>query len=565
MNELGLLHLPEPPMAEALGPRSFRLVLRTAKEDHGLRVIVHYGNKYDFPMKRHVAEMKVSREDRLFSYFEAVLELDDPRLGYVFEILEGDRSLYYSEEGLKDHYDFKVAYKDFFQCPFIYPETCMEVPNWVDNAVFYQIFVDRFRMGDLKKDRTYIKLKWGGKPNNKSHAGGDLRGIILSLDYLKALGINALYLTPIFLSPSYHKYDIVDYFTIDPHFGTEADLVELIEEAHKRGMRIVLDAVFNHISNQSRYFLDVLEKGRKSDYFDMFYIHGDKVDVVHPNYDMFSLCPYMPKINVESKTGRELLLKVTMHYLELGIDGWRLDVSDEVPHGFWKWLRKEVKGRFPEALILGEVWHHAGLFLKGDEFDGVMNYPFTYIAVDYLAEKRIGAKDAAARLNRHLMENRRNANRAMLNLLDSHDTYRFLTLANKNTDALLCALALLVFYPGMSCLYYGTELPLEGGYDPDSRRCFDFEEAQKETPFRKTLMSLLALRKGPALSQGTCQIKEENGLLVLRRTYGGEELELLINSTQKGIQIDDKGLITAHNLSNKTLSPDGLLIRRIEK
>ena len=228
----------------------------------------------------------------------------------------------------------------------------MDTVDWMRSAVFYQIFVERFRQGNEKKDTSYINMKWDEKPTPKSFAGGDLAGIIEKMDYLKELGINALYLTPVFRSISNHKYDIIDYFTVDPQFGTKEELRQLVKLAHENGIRVVLDAVFNHCSMEMQQFQDVLEKGRESRFYDWFIIDGDFPEPEKMNYECFAACNYMPKLNTANEEVQDFLLEIAIYWIrEADIDGWRLDVSDEVSHGFWRRFRKAVKkeNSLPEA------------------------------------------------------------------------------------------------------------------------------------------------------------------------------------------------------------------------
>ncbi len=564
MNESAIYHQSESPFATPLGKGMFLFRLRLGIEDKGDKVLVHFGNKYLFPKRRNTVEAKPLYETRNFVYFEAVCELDDPRLAYVFEIKEGGESLFLSERGLSKGYDFERSYEDFFQYPYVHEGAVPRLPEWTQNAVFYQIFPDRFFRGERGKDDSYINLKWGEKPKAKSFAGGDLKGIKEKLPYLSELGVNALYLTPIFLSPSYHKYDIVDYLKIDPQLGSEEDLKELIAAAHARDIKIVLDAVFNHISAESPFFKDVVEKGKSSPYAGWFYLGKGKPDVEKGNYLYFSCCPYMPKLRTSNPACARYLIDVAIHYLDLGIDGWRLDVADEVSHSFWKKMRAEIKKKHPEAILIGEHWHDPHAFLEGDEFDGTMNYPVTYAIVDFLAKGKIGAKEASSRLNEIFLRTNPTLSRAMLNLLDSHDTFRFRTLAGGNADALVSAFATLVFFPGMSCLYYGTEIGMEGGYDPDSRRCMDWETAKSKTACKTLIEKLIFLRKGEVLSNGSFSAKEEKGLLRIDRLYKGRGLTLLVNGSKKPVNVIAGEEVLSSNLEMGTLNPHGFLIRRYQ-
>lgn len=540
-----IYHIPDYPYVDPIDTSSLYFRLRAKKGDEIKRIAVHYGNKYLFSKSRHVIDLSFERSDGLFSYYSAIAPLDDRRIAYVFELVDrkGD-SLFLTERGLTESYRFEDSYKDYFQFPYVHESDCVHVPSWVEGARFYQIFPDRFKMGNRDKDLTYVNMAWGASPKRDSHAGGDLRGIIDSLDYIKEVGANAIYLTPIFLSGTNHKYDTLDYMKIDPQFGSEDDLRELIDKAHRKGMRIILDGVYNHMSFFSDKFQDVVENGYGSPYAKWFCLKGEKPSFLKRNYETFSSAAYMPKINVDNAEAEHYLQDVALHYLELGIDGWRLDVGDEISHRFWRRLHDIVKERFPEAILIGENWHVGPSFLRGDEFDGMMNYPLYYAMVDFIVAKCLSAKEMADRLNDIYLLYRNNVTKMMLNLIDSHDTARFITLAKGNVKALETAMAIIVFYPGMPCIYYGDEIPLEGGMDPDCRRCFPWEKAFSISQHSKTVRSLLDLKSRELFRSGEFHATEKNGLLRLERRLGSEEAALEINMGKSPISVDGKPLIS---------------------
>ena len=555
MNQYALFHLSESPYSYPLSQDTFFFRLRMAKEDKDLKVTVYYGNKFFLPKMKKPAVMKPARFDERFVYFEATVPLTDNRVGYVFEIEENGHTYYYTEAGLLDSYDYALCEDDYFEYSSIHPEDIGDSPDWCRSAVFYQIFPERFRRGNKHKDESYITMAWGQKPGYKDFAGGDLRGIIDSLDYLQNLGINALYLTPIFKAGTAHKYDTLDYFDIDPHFGNLDDLKELIAKAHGHRIRVVLDAVFNHMSILAPQFQDVIKNGKQSPYWDWFYIHGDKVDTENCNYWTFSLAKYMPKINVTNPETEAYLNSIVFRYLDLGIDGWRFDVGDEISHSFWRQLRTKVKARYPEALLLGEHWHNAHSFLRGDEFDGVMNYPVLHAIHEFALKKNYDAKKAAAVLNRLYTNYRIQATMACLNMVDTHDTKRYFNQCGKNLDILETSLAILFFVPGMSCLYYGTEIPMNQGDDGDPRMGFPYEQALKGSPHQDLLKELIGIRKTPDLSSTDFLSYEEDGLLVIKR----ENTVLYVNGSDQPIKRQDKP-ICDYNYENGYIKPRGFIV-----
>lgn len=523
MLEQALYHKPETEYGYARDGRTFCLRIRTAREDTPEITLV-YGGKYDFWETQERKEMTLSFRDRLFNYYTVEIQPKDIRLVYVFEIRQGGEVLYYSEDGLTDQYDFTLNFYNAFQIAYINDSDIHKPVRWMESACFYQIFIDRFFRGDTRKDDSYINLPWGQIPNPKSFAGGDLRGIQEKLPYLQALGINALYLTPIFRSISNHKYDIQDYFTVDPMFGTNEDFAALVAAAHERNIRVVIDAVFNHVSDRCAQFQDVLKKGRKSPYFDWFIIHGETVDPEKGNYECFSVCNYMPKWNTSNPQVQDFLLRIAVHWIrEYHIDGWRLDVSDEVSHHFWRRFRQAVKEANPECVIIGENWHNASAYLQGDQYDSIMNYAFTKACLDFFAFGTLDAGGFADRLNELLMRNTDTVSGMMLNLLDSHDTHRFFTQVGENRTKLESALAVLYLFVGAPCIYYGTEIAMAGGYDPDCRRTMDWERASAGGNTWDLIQKLARLKKEePALhgskarayAQGNGFFLERGGILL---------------------------------------------------
>ena len=564
MNEYAILHTPDSRYCFATDVRELVIRLRMAKEDAAVRVTLIYACKYDFASDRKEIPLEICYSDRLYNYYEKKLALSDVRLAYLFQMEENKKIWYYSEDGLTETYCFEEGFYNFFQMPYINENDCMKTVEWMKDTVFYQIFVDRFFMGDWEKDKSYINLKWGELPNPKSFAGGDLKGIIEKLPYIRELGIKAIYLTPVFRSDSNHKYDTVSYWEVDPQFGRKEDLKELVQKAHEMGIRVVLDAVFNHCSMEMEQFLDVRKRGRKSPYYDWFLIRGDFPIPKERNYECFAACEYMPKLNTANKKVQEFLIDIALYWMEeTDIDGFRLDVSDEVSHGFWRRFRQAVKGKRKDCVIIGENWHDAYPYLRGDEYDSIMNYAFTKACLDYFAKGTFDAAQMAAKLNSNLMRNLEQVNRMMLNLLDSHDTHRFYTELKKNKDRLLAAVALEMVFIGAPCLYYGTEICMEGGYDPDSRRCFNWKEDEWEKQVLEQIKGLIVLHYNPVIRDGGIAVYEENGMLVTERMAGKQKITLYINLTGKTKKMqEEKRTLLMANRREKAgrLQTDGYAI-----
>ncbi len=409
----------------------------------------------------------------------------------------------------------------------------MTIPTWVRDAVFYQIFPDRFYNGDPNNDPPGTQ-PWGTPPTSHSFSGGDLVGIIHRLDYLADLGVNALYLTPIFTAPSNHKYDTIDYFAVDPAFGGNAALRELVSAVHARGMRIVLDGVFNHCSDQHPFFRDTVENGRKSSYWDWFTIAGDRVvQSPEPNYACWAGVTVMPEWNHKNPQVVDYLLSVVRHWIrEYQIDGWRLDTVEYLPPDFVREIRQAAKEENPDAYVLGEVMGIATSWFKHGAVDGVMHYKLWEALVRFIAEGKGTAREFAAFVRSLWRSYPEESNYACYTLLGSHDKPRFLTLAGGDVRKLVLAAAFLFSFPGAPAIYYGDEIGLEGGEDPDCRRCFPWNESDWDGELRAVFRQLIAIRRtNPVLRYGHprfCQVRGR--FLVLSMNYGTDEICLALNA-----------------------------------
>lgn len=563
MDNRSIYHEPDSNMCFPASKNSIVLRLRVSNLDFFDSVCVIYGEKYTFHTKQKSLAMEIKYQDELYSYYEANIELEDVRFVYVFELSIDNQRFYYSEDRITESYDFSYAYYNCFQYPYINDVDIMKKIDWVEHAVFYEIFVERFFEGTWEKDRKYINSKWNELPKQHSFFGGDLKGIYDKLDYLKDLGVTALYLTPIFSSISNHKYDIYDYYKIDSQFGNDKLFSRLVSKAHEMDIRIILDGVFNHTSNLLMQFEDVVKKGKKSKYFDWFIIHDDSVDMKKVNYETFSNCYYHPKFNTSNPEVQKFLLDIGKYYIEtFDIDGWRLDVADELSHDFWRTFRKEIKRIKPDCFLVGENWHNSYPFLKGDQFDSIMNYSFTKIMLDYLALDKLDAKKTADKLNSLLMRNTDMVNHMLLNLLDSHDTDRFYTSLRKDKNKLLLALAIQFVFLGVPGLYYGIEIPLEGGYDPDNRRCMNWQAIDYTSEYFKYLKQIIALRKEEVLCSGEIKITSENQILCIKRYDEKEQIILYVNHSKEHIQLNKKEILS-FRYEDGLLQPDGFLIERV--
>ncbi|RMF50164.1 MAG: alpha-amylase [Anaerolineae bacterium] len=412
----------------------------------------------------------------------------------------------------------------------------MTTPDWIQDAVFYQIFPDRFANGDPANDPPNAQ-PWGAPPQIMGFQGGDLRGVMQRFEYLLDLGVNALYFNPIFLSSSNHRYNTYDYFRIDPKLGTLEDFRALLNLAHRHGVRVVLDGVFNHCGRGFFAFADVLENGEHSPYRDWFHIHRFPVDAFSPgkaqDYEAWWGFKSLPKFNTDTAAVREYIFSVARYWLEQGIDGWRLDVPNEIDDdGFWAQFRRVVKSVNPRAALIGEIWEIEPRWANDTHFDGLMNYPVRKALLAYL-NGEIGTQRFADALDAVVRAYAPENLHAMYVPLGSHDTPRLWTLLGGDEAKIRMAFAFQFAFPGAPAVYYGDEIGLPGEGDPDCRRAFPWDESRWNQPLRAWVRRLIALRKGSvALRRGTYRrvlADDHRRCLAFVRQHPEESLLVVLN------------------------------------
>ena len=504
------------------------------------------------------------------------------RLKYYFKLQTAEESWFFFEDGFvsDEQMHLEGRSRQCFVFPWMNPCDVPRTPAWVNDTVWYQIFPDRFCNGDHSIDPDNV-VPWRdhGSVTNDECFGGDLAGITSKLDYLQNLGINGLYLTPINESPSNHKYDTTDYTKIDPRFGDEETLIHLVEEAHKRGIRVMLDGVFNHCGYYFAPWQDVLAKGPESKYYDWFMINEwpfDRNGQAAKKKQIYTFAFYdgMPKINTNNPEVRKYFVDICANWVEhYGIDGIRLDVANEVSHRFCKELHERVKGINPDIYILGEIWHNALPWLRGDEFDAVMNYPLGQSIKDFWIDKSLTNEDFEYTINRCYTSYMQQTNDVLFNLLDSHDTKR-LRSDVKNLDEYFAQLAVLFAMPGSPCIYYGTEIAMEGSYDPDCRRCMPWTdiEAGKYVERSEIIATLIRLRRQEPLLKSRNfhfpdDYKDHKRVIQFQKVdFPDCYVEVLINCCEEDIEVEQQGeILLARHYIDSTLLSNGVLIRRICK
>ncbi len=482
--------------------------------------------------ERSQKEMSHYSSDNKLDYWTVELDNLDKAMDYTFLIEDADSQLIYHQNGSGFN---KLKYFSFDPTA----AASFKTPDWVQDAVFYQIFPDRFYNGNPDNDPELIETyknkseryqnivpKWyQGIKASENHQinpdnftdhdpsihpksgwhvfyGGDLQGVEQKFNYLKKLGINAIYFNPVFEATANHRYNTAAYGKIDDNLAVKGDFeaseeyfIDFIKNAHQNDIKIVLDAVFNHSGFEFFAFEDVVEKGKDSEYSDWFYIDDYPITTLYeqrtenkePNYKGWAGYGNHPVLNLDNPEVKEYIYQITEKWMdpdgdgdpEDGIDGWRLDVANDVKvrhPEFWREWRNFVKKINPEAYITGEIWDNAAQYLQGAEFDAVMNYRFRDAALAFIAEERIDARGFINRINEPNLDYPTQAVYSLQNLIDSHDTERFLYSSGGNKDKLKMAAALQFSYPGAPMIYYGTEVGLSGASDPDTRRTMLWEE-----------------------------------------------------------------------------------------
>jgi cyclomaltodextrinase len=427
----------------------------------------------------------------------------------------------------------------------------MSVPYWVSDSIFYQIFPDRFANGNPTNDPPNVQ-KWGSAPTLWGFQGGDLRGIIRRLDYLLELGINAIYLNPIFLASSTHRYNTSDYYKIDPRLGDLVDFQALIDTAHRNNIRVILDGVFNHCGRGFFAFSDVLENNENSAYKDWFHIRRFPLDAYSPgeaqNYAGWWNHKSLPKFNTNHPEVRRYLLGVGRYWIDRGADGWRLDVPNEIDDDpFWEEFRDVVKQANRDAYILGEIWDGNPRWVNDKHCDGLMHYPLLETLISCLMQ-RVSILQFADRAEGLLKAYEHDNVYAMYLPLGSHDTERIYTALEQNLDKVKLAFFYQFSYPGAPAIYYGDEVGLEGGKDPDSRRAFPWDPAQWKGDLQPWVRELIAIRRERiSLRRGDyirLMADDETHVYAFARTLGEEKTVAIINpgNVKRDIQVSVKTL-----------------------
>ena len=496
------------------------------------------------------------------------------RCKYYFVISDGTERLCLLEDGFYQEGKMGVPGRrmQYFFFPWMNSADLFVTPDWVRDAVWYQIFPDRFaRSGGYEQGlKPWKSEKLSGFKFNNRY-GGNLKGITSRLEYLKELGITAIYLNPIFQSTTDHKYNVDDYYEIDKSLGTKSDFKELCDKAHSLGIRIMLDMVFNHCGVLFKPFADVVEKGESSRYKDWFMINKFPVTLGRNTRDgryySFAFAQYMPKLNTNNPEVMDYLAGVCEYWTgSFGVDGLRFDVANEVSHKFLKLLRDRVKAINPDIYLLAEVWHDSNPWLGGDEFDAVMNYPLTETMSDFWLDESVTSKQLEQGLNRCLTMYPEQAVRVMFNLLDSHDTERLYYRCKHNENAFFQHLTLLFTLCGSPCIYYGTEIMMDGGPDPDCRRCMPWDELDggKYDDIISQVKTLIRIRKeNPELRAYDIEFLNNGDNRMFKFIKAGKLL-VAINADKEPMPLDGyKEILFSRGIDGDKLLSGGCAVCRL--
>ena len=550
------------------------------------QVFIHYGDPYEAGILGGNEKWTGKREEIIYKkrlphqiWWTTTLFPAYKRCKYYFELRTEKEVWYYFEDGFLTEEQLRMEgrIQQCFIVPWMNPADINRTPAWVNDTIWYQIFPDRFCNGTPEKNGNDI-TPWRnhGTVTNKEKFGGNLEGIRQRLPYLQELGITGIYLNPIMEAESNHKYDTTDYTKIDPAFGDEETMKALCREAHEKGIRIMVDAVFNHCGRKFAPWVDVLEHGKDSRYADWFMIEdweqiGKRADTRDRRFYSFAFTDAMPKLNTNNEEVIEYFCKVCEEWIrKFDIDGIRFDVGNEVSHRFLKRIREHLKAVKPDLYLLGEIWHDAMPWLGGDEFDAVMNYPFAAAIREFWYQPEKTKLDLEEAIHENLVRYMRQTTEVLFNLMDSHDTDRLIHQTGGNQDLFFQQLAMLFTMPGSPCIYYGTEIAIEGGADPDCRRCMPWDQIEQGNyaEITEQVKQLIALRKEPAARSMEITFENNNSsdrvVEYVKTGAEGSRLRVVLNASGKETDVETEGsVLFARGYENGVLRAGGALVERL--
>lgn len=532
--------------------------LRTAKDDcEEVSLFVGDTACRKNPIDFFEVKMEKVAWDLYFDYYEAEFKSPYKRVYYYFDLSDGKDTIHYFSGFFRK--DLPDDRSEYYKLPFNHRADIAYAPDWVKDAVIYNIFPDSFATGKeyisgKATKRSFVSDKYKGGVETQGKLGGTINGITENAGYLSKLGINCIYINPIFAAGEYHKYDTLDYYSVDPAFGTNEDFKEMVKVLHAKGIRVIIDGVFNHCGWKFYAFEDVVKNGEKSAYKDWFYgltypvIRPENPDE-YPDYECFAYERLMPKLNTENPEVRELLIGAGEYWIkEYDIDGWRLDVASEVNDDFWREFRRRIKAVKPDAFIIGEVWESAAHWMQGDMYDSVMNYDLRKFSNYFFAKGAIDAETFNAGVTDMLLRYKKNLTGASLNLIDSHDVSRFLSVCDNNINRFKEAVVFQMMFIGVPSVFYGDEQGFTGNLECEYRRPMRFDTNGELFKFYN---KLIEIRKNKdAVRRGSFRtVTANDNLFVFERRLNEEKVTVVLNNkeTPAGYSLPKSGAVLAEN------------------
>ena len=542
MNRSAVLHIPMSQYAYGTDEEHIVIRLRAGRGDL-TECRLHYGDRACrlTPVLFTEQKMAVVAQTEEFDYWETTLEHPYKRLCYYFTLSDGREEVLYYGERFTDHtVDDRSEY---YQLPFNHRADIVTPPEWAQDTIIYNIFPDSFATEYRYLCGRGEEKEWGGVPT-RGKLGGTIRGICENVEYLKNLGVNAVYINPIFVAGEYHKYDLLDYFHIDPCFGTDDDFHRLIDVFHANGLKVIIDGVFNHCGWYFFAFDDVVKKGESSEYANWFYqlqfpVIRPATEEEKPTYSCFAYERKMPKLNSSNPEERAYFMEVCRYWIrEFKVDGWRLDVANEVDRGFWRDFRRAAHEENPESVMIGEIWESSETWLNGDMFDSTMNYDFRKNCRDFFALRKISAEEFHDRIVKMLLRYRTGMLRGQLNLLDSHDVNRFLSYCEGDLRRFRLAEVFLFTSPGIPCVFYGDELGMDGSSETTLRGPMPWEKVQDgEDDFFSRLIAIRKEHEELTYGDYTLRYMDHDGGYIYQRTWGDHKITVCLNNGSTTIDL----------------------------
>ena len=469
--------------------------------------------------------------DKKSPYFDVFIESKEQfrYLNYVFLIVSKGKKYFYSKDGVSN--DFPLR---FFEFQYVNKDDIFDSLDVFKGRVGYHVFVDRFyREGNVSGNKKIVE--WDESPTRDNVFGGNFLGVFSKLDYLKDLGISLIIFMPIFKAASNHKYDTIDYFEVDPSYGTKEDLKKLISKAHELDIKIVFDGVFNHIGYYSEQFLDAKENKEKSKYFSWFSFVNDG-EIEH-DYLAVGDYKWMPKLNYQSLELRQFIIKVGRYWIDsFDIDGWRLDVFDEIEESFRNEFSKEIKKSKKDLLLIGETWHDGYELLSSKQVHSVMNYLYRNYILDYFIDCRISENEFLNKLQWLSFRYPKPLLGTMYNLLGSHDTERIMTRAKEDMSKIIQVYAFLILSLGIPVIYYGDELGMIGEVDPGCRKAMEWDRLGNNIYLK--IKELIKYRNdNEAIRFGDIKYLVVDNCFGFIRVFGNEKILVLFNTLDESIEV----------------------------